>query len=438
MKKTIIVDIDNTIVDQVPRKKEILKILKMTDTDEKVLREDFDLHSILHGTNRAAFMKFFLGPERQECLTAISSSVEALNRLKNDYHILYLSSRPKVQEEITIQLLKRLGFPEPDGDEIQIVLWPAEYDIGEFTEDDINSRSLEWKRKHISQYASQKPVLAGISDTPQDVSIFANLGIPSILFHSHGEESDLRKNIEEIIRNKFISKSVKFISAWQQIPYIVKTLDKAEKDLADLVRMHTNEYTSFLGDLDAKSRLLLIIATFLGASFFGISWYAYYQLGSLQYIVSKILGWTLSVIGGIGLISSLLSMAFSIRAFGSRHTRGASIGTMISIEHWKRFFGKFFPILFGKEIYPPGSPIEEANLAREEKGLPMRRLTHLAFFQRHYGTYDPVLIRNQRMLDMRALNYEKIFPEVYARRLLLLGLVLMFICYVIIIILGLI
>ncbi|MBA7710908.1 hypothetical protein ES703_119858 [subsurface metagenome] len=349
-----------------------------------------------------------------------------------------MSSRPKAQEDITIQLLERLGFPRPDGDEVEIGLWVAHCDIGELTEDEINSRSLEWKCKFISEYASQKPALAGISDTPEDVSIFAKLGIPSILFRSHGKENELRRRIEEITRNEFISKSVQFVSDWQQIPYIVTTLDKAEEELADLVRTHTREYTSFLGDLDAKARLLLVIATFLGASFFGISWHAFSQLGSLQCTVSKILDWALSVIGGMGLISSLLSMAFSIRAFGSRHTRGVRIGTMISIERWKRFFSNFLPILFGKEVRRPDSPIEEANLAREEKGLPMRRLTHLAFFQRHYSTYDPVLIRNQRMLDMRALNYEKIYPEVYARRMLFIGLVLIFICFVIIIILGLI
>jgi len=236
-------------------------------------------------------------------------------------------------------------------------------------------------------------------------------------------------------QNEFISKSVKFVSDWQQIPYTVTTLDKSEDELSGLVRMHTNEYTSFLSDLDAKARSLLVIATFLGASFFGISWHAFSQSGSLQCLVSKILGWALSVIGGMGLISSLLSMAFSMRAFGSRHTRGVSIGKMVSIEHWKSFFNKFFSIIFGKEVCPPGSPIEEANLARKEKGLLLRRLTHLAFFQRHYGTYDPVLIRNQRMLDMRALNYEKIYPEVYARRMLLIGLVLMFICFIIILLL---
>lgn len=369
MKKTIIVDIDNTIVDQIPRKKKILETLGTTDISEKVLREDFNLHSVLRGINRAAFMNFLLGPKLQKFLTAISSSVETLNRLKNDYHILYLSSRPKDQEDVTIQLLERLGFPKPDGDEIEIDLWAAECDTGELNEDEINSRSLEWKRKFISKYASQKPVLAGISDTPEDVSIFASLGIPSILFHSHGEENDLRKKIEEIIRNEFISKSVEFVSDWQQIPYILAALDKDEKELADLVRMHINEYTSFLSSLDANSRLLLIIATFLGTSFFGISWHAFSQLGSLQCMVSKILVWALSVIGGLGLISSLLSMAFSIRAFGSRHSRGVSIGKMISIKSWKRFFGKFFPMLFGKEICPPGSPIEEANLARKKKGI---------------------------------------------------------------------
>lgn len=73
---------------------------------------------------------------------------------------------------------------------------------------------------------------------------------------------------------------------------------------------------------------------------------------------------------------------------------------------------------------------------RKEHGKPQQRLAHLAFFQRNYGTYDPVLIRNQRMLDMRALNYEKIYPEVCARRTLIIGLCFAFVCFILVLIMA--
>lgn len=424
VRKTIMVDIDNTLVDQVPRKKQILSELGHTDVTEETLREDFDLQSVLGsgGLTRATFMKDLLGPGFQESLVAFPRSVDALNELKNEYNIVYFSIRPKDQEEVTIHLLQRLGFPSIDGDKVVIALWPIEDNIGTLEEGQIKQQSSEWKCQFASEYVCHKPVLAAISDTPEDVSIFASLGIPSILFNSHGNPDELRSQVAQIIQSEFISESIRFISTWEEIPDIIRTLDKSEVELLQLVATHTTEYTSFLRDLDAKTRLLLVIATFLGASFFGISWHAFPQFASST--LYKILG----VSAGFGLIFSLLAMVFSIRAFSSRHTRGSAAGEVISLKGWRMFFD----ILRGQEVRPGGSPVEEAEAARQGKG-PTGRLAHLAFFQHHYGTYDPILIRNRRMLDMRALNYQKIYPEVWARRMLIAGLVLVFVCFIVMI-----
>ena len=431
--KTIIVDIDNTIVDQVPRKIKILESIGVTNIVEDVIRQDFNLHSILHGANRGAFYKVLLSPDLQEHLTAFPGTSKSLNELKKDYRIIYISARPSNQEDLTTNLLERLGFPKPDGEDVKLALWPLQRDIADLSENEVNSESLKWKQSYVSELVSSEQLVAAISDTSDDVSAFAALGIPSILFHSHGKPKDLRSEIDRKINNQFISESVQLASDWQRVANLVKALDKSEDELADLVMTHSAEYASFLSDLDAKARLLLIIATFLGTSFFAVLWYAVSQLSPLLDKTSTILYQVLGIAGGIGLTASLLAMTFSIRAFSSRHTRGTIAGRFITLGRLSFFFRNFIPIIIGKESCPPGSPVEEAQLAYKEQGSLLRRLTHLAFFQRHYGTYDPILIRNQRMLDLRAMNYAKIYPEIYARNMLFIAIMLVPACAIIVI-----
>lgn len=435
MKKTIIVDIDNTIVDQVPRKIKALESIGITNVGEDVIKQDFTLGSVLHGANRGAFYKIILGPDLQEHLVAFPGASQSLNELKRDYRIIYISARPSGQRDLTVDLLARLGFPKPDGEEVELALWPLQRDIADLSEDEVDSESLKWKQAFVSERASSEQLVAAISDTSDDVSAFAALGIPSILFHSHGKPEDLRSEIEQKINNRFISESIQLTSDWQRVAHLVSALDRSEDELAALVTTHSSEYASFLSDLDAKARLLLVIATFLGTSFFGILWHAVSQLSPLLDRTSTTLYQVLGVAGGIGLTASLLAMAFSIRAFGSRHTRGLVAGRFITLGGLPYFFRNFIPIITGKEPCPPGSPVEEARLAYKEQGSLLRRLTHLAFFQRHYGTYDPALIRNQRMLDLRAMNYTKIYPEIYARTMLFTAIVLVPVCAIIIIVL---
>jgi hypothetical protein len=145
----------------------------------------------------------------------------------------------------------------------------------------------------------------------------------------------------------------------------------------------------------------------------------------------------LLVLSVFGASLCFLPIIFSIRSFASRHTRGQRFGELISLKKFRKNIKHIFFILIGKTICPVDSPIEDAELARKEHGKPQQRLAHLAYFQRNYGTYNPELIRNQRMLDMRALNYEKIYPEVCARRTLIVSLCLAFVCFVLVLIMAL-
>lgn len=433
MKKTIIVDVDNTLVDQVPRKTQALKTIGIDNVSEEVIKQDFSLRSVLRGSDREAFYRIILGPDLQDHLVAFPGAVRFLNELKQDYRILYITARPGVQRDLTVDLLERLGFPKPGEEGVDLALWPLESDIAELSEEDVEAKSVEWKQAFASERASSEQVVAAISDTSGDVSAFAKLGIPSILFHSHGKPKDLRAEIEQSIGSRFLSDSIQLTTDWQVVAHLVRSLDRSEEELVDLVKTHSTEYASFLGDLDAKARLLLVLATFLGTSFFAVLWYVVSQLNLPLDTTSTILYWGLGVAGALGLTASLLAMAFCMRAFGSRHTRGLAIGGFITLGGLPHFFRNFIPVILGKKPCPPGSPVEEAQLPRKGQEALLRRLIHLAFFQRHYGTYDPAIVRNQRMLDLRALNYTKIYPEIYARTMLFAAILLVAVCAAIII-----
>jgi len=336
MKKSIIVDIDNTIVDQVPRKIKILESIGVTNIGEDVIRQDFSL-SMLHGANRGAFFKILLGPDLQEHLVAFPGASRSLNKLKKDYQIIYISARPSNQEDLTIELLKSLGFPKPDGKDVKLALWPVQRDIADLSEDEVDSKSLKWKQTYVSELVSSEQLIAAISDTPSDVSVFAMLGIPSILFHSHGKPEDLRFEIDRKINNQFISESIQLTPDWQRVANLVGALDKSEDELVTLVETHSAEYASFLSDLDAKARLLLIIATFLGTSFFAILWHTVSQFSPQLDKTSTLLYQVLGVAGGIGFMASILAMTFSIRAFGSRHSRGIISGRFITFGRLRLF-----------------------------------------------------------------------------------------------------
>jgi len=436
-RKTIVVDIDNTIVDQSSRKLAILRSMNRQTITADELQHDFHLTSLFKEDSiaRATFFGKLLGPDFQDSLTAMPQAVEALNQLKDKHRIIYLTSRPESQKDITSQLIVRLGFPGVNEDDVKIEMWPLECEIDDLSYEQSCREALDWKKCLISRYASDNEILVGIDDMPENVSIFANLGIPSILFASHGTREQLCEELKAGIENRLVRDSVLIIDNWKDAHTAIEGLDSAEDTLKELVGVHTTEYVSFLGDLDAKARLLLMTASFLGTAFLGIIWKMAPTVGRYSNKVPDVCSWILLVLSSIGVFLCSSSIIFSIRSFASRHTRGHGLGKPITVTEVSKFLKHTLLMFIGRPICPTESPIEDAMLARTAQGKPQQRLAHLGFFQRNYGTYDPELIRNQRMLDMRALNYEKIYPEAYARRTLMLSLCLIFVCLILLMIL---
>jgi hypothetical protein len=410
--KTIIIDIDNTILDQKPRKKKILESLGITYINDSDIFNDFHLQP-LQGQNRDLFNINLYGDNYSDKLVPFEHAKEVIEDLVSDgFKIHYLTSRPKEQKEITVQLLNNHGFPTCEEKNIKFSFWENSRNVRDYEYSDIISESINWRKKKIEEIVATEDVLCGVDDLAQNVSIMSQLGIPSILFHSHSPLAEIEIKLKEYVTNEFIIKSINIVETWDSVASIIKQLSQGEEELKELIQLHTREYTSFLSDLDNKARQLLIVSVFIATCFFAI-------------LQQKLCNTIIILLSCSGLLICLFSFIFSMRAFGSRHTRGRRTGATITYD-FKFFVKNFFKVLIGTLVYDEESPIGEAQLARIEKGVHLRKLSHLAYFQKSYGTFDPDIIRNQRMLDMRALNYEKICPEIYARRLIYLSIIILF------------
>ncbi|PKQ16055.1 MAG: hypothetical protein CVT67_06355 [Actinobacteria bacterium HGW-Actinobacteria-7] len=426
-KAAILIDIDNTLLDQVPRKLHILETLRETGIREEDVRSDFGLDEKLkpNTPRRGAYINALYGPDYQQHLVGFPHAADVVCALSTSHQIVYVSSRPNTQLKITRKALGAQGFPISDQEQLE--LWPAGTDLGNLSEDEIVKRSREWKGEYFSRCAAERTVLLAINDRPEEVALSAAAGIPSVLFAPSAQDHDAiiaaRKHLAGLLDVPFIADSVTVVSSWTAMPRVVSLLNTSNCELADLTRLHTNEYSSWLKDLDGKSTALLTMATFLGTGFavLLLQLAATVPANTLETFLTA----ALLLTGVIGLLFSCLSMLFAIRAMGSRHTRGEETGDFVHFRNSK-YFRNLWGVLCGRSICPAGSPMAEAKFASDEKDASRRRLVHLAFFQRHYGTYDPELIRNQRMLEMRALNYAKIYAEVFSRRCLIISVCVAF------------
>jgi hypothetical protein len=160
-----------------------------------------------------------------------------------------------------------------------------------------------------------------------------------------------------------------------------------------------------LGDLDSKSRLLLVINTALLAT--SMIWLD----GNIQY---KHAFWVSSV-------TSMMAMVFCIRSFSSRRIRGSKKGSTVILAGKEIL--NIWRCLIGSKPIPPESPIEEAELVFQSRKS-RQKVAHIQFYMDHYGTLDPETVLNLRLFELRQMNYVKIFGEQWGRRFTFITIVI--------------
>jgi len=404
--QAIIIDIDNTIIDQNTRKAYILQdILGRRDISSIEINKDFALKSIMKKLTHEEQEKFwaeFLSPRHYKgskglIIKCYEGCSYALNQMSKKFRIIYVTARPDVdgQKEELLTQLSESNLPMPSTGTNELYLMPLKE--LPLSHEDFTEKAKKYKLKLIKKLASSHNIFVGIGDTKEDIIAFKSVNIIAIQF-----------SYPSFKQRQFIESDLYF-SKWQDIKNAVNLLTDKSNPLAELQQLHIKEYGEWLGDLDSKSRFLLIIDTALFATATSILIRETAFPSSLLFLIS--------------IISSIIAMIFCIRSFSSRRIRGIKGGITISLAG--RTLTNLWRCLIGYKPIPPGSPIEESEIVRNAKNS-RKKVSHIQFFMNNYGTLDPETVMNLRLYELRALNYIKIYGEQWGRRFTFLSIISIF------------
>lgn len=404
-KRAIVVDVDNTIFDQNTRKAFIMQdVLGKREISLTEISKDFTLSSIMKRLRQDEQEKFwveFFSPGHYrgakglniECYKDCS---ETLNLIAQKFRIIYVTARPDIdrQKEELLGQLSYFNLPMPSPNGHELYLMPAKE--LPLSHKDFAEKARKFKYEIIQHLASIQNIFAGIGDQEEDIAAFKSADLIAIQF-----------NAPSFGQSQFQDSDLCF-SNWQDIRNALDLLMVEDNPLSDLRQMHLREYADWLGDLDSKSRLLLVIDTALLAT--SMIWLREASFpDSLPFLVSS--------------VSSVIAMVFCIRSFSSRRIRGIKAGSTVAMAGAELL--NIWKCLIGSKPIPPGSPIEEAEIVRNGRDS-RKKVAHIQFFMNNYGTLDPESVINMRLLELRALNYVKMFAEQWGRRFTFFTIVIIF------------
>ncbi len=403
--KYVLVDIDNTILSQNKRKQVIIKHLFNLDYSLAEINADFSLLKILKDVERKTglpkedvlgkFNDVFFSEKfyDKQFLEVIKNSNYYLNKISEKLQIIYLTSRNESLRDITLKNLKDFGFP--DGELIMSKNNKQEtlssYDKGQ----------LCYKDNAIKELLSTKEIVFGVGDTISDCISYYTNGVQAVLITTHETEKSVEKELISSCKN--ITDYDEFgligLDSWEEIyEFTLFTMDE-NNELLEIVERQSQDYTSFLSDLDNKSSMILIIATFCATAFFSA-------------ITAKFFGdnLILKITSLLGLFSALLSVFFAIKSFSSK------------VVHTKDKMGKvIFDAFFKKKSTLP--PHLEKQVINKSK---FANTATVKFLHKRYDTLNVKAIKNKTLYNMRSANYEKIYPEFQAKICLFFAIGFMF------------
>lgn len=395
MRKAVIIDLDNTLVDTAIRRHSILgSIFQNNPPSIGEVRSDFMLVKYLGDKESPTAMEFFsrLSSESgilENPAPLFDSAKKTINWLLNeDIEIIILSGRPERLLDVSKKELLSQGI---EIDKLSFYFLPDDIDR---TSPNYNEEQ-DYKYNKLIEIQEEMIILAYIGDQPTDVLAADRALVTPILFLGSCKKGD----IDSLKRET--STGLQLCSNWLEVKKTLELLVSGQEEMIKLRDDFTDQYSKWLGDIDSKCRILATIAAALG----GIT-------GKLFFDAK---GNYLSVVIAISFVLAILSMIYSIRSITSRYTSGrdASVPT-------KTKAAQFFGILLGwpkKWQFREGDAIDEYENLREGT-TEKQRNSHLSFFYSRYGTYDPRSLKNLRMFELRATNYSKLYAERFASRTL--------------------
>lgn len=419
----IVVDIDNTLLTQNKRKQIILKSLFNKDVSISEIVEDFSLNNILEKIAKErnsdsmevknTFSKEFFGENfnEPENFICIEQSAYYLRLLAQKAKIIYLSARDYRLKDATEQQLKYFGFPEVDGNNVELFVMPNTLCPDEWTGkflDNFDNISLKFKQEKLSELKGYYNIVAGIGDSFSDLNAYYSNGIVSaILKFGKSNIDEFIKNYNLKTDNKIDKYSYIVLDSWPEIYWYVLSII-SDDSLREICKQHSNDYSKWMFDLDNKAYLILVAATFCVTSLISLMGKSLFES-----FLSK-------VVFFIGIITSTFSMYFAIQAFASRNTH-ITKDSKVNKVGLKRLFELiryFFPVLCGKfpactkafeDVYSSDLNKKEVNESK------FAEFAYLKYFKERYKILNPDVIISKTLINLRDSNYKKILSERYAR-----------------------
>lgn len=386
MQKAIVIDIDNTIVDTAIRKHSILKtILKNQPFPLKKIRLNFMLSKFLTETQSNYFFSILssqagISKHRAPLFDNVLETINWIHSL--NIKIFFLSGRPLKQKKETLHELETLKINKKI------------FDLLLFQEANTDKKpnyqsETTFKENKIKDLKKKYDVIASIGDRPSDIEASLKADVTPILYTS----TCTNKEIQQI--SNIPAKNIFICYNWLEIKKSITIILNDNNGIEMARASFTDQYSTWLKDLDGKCTILVTLAAAVAAI-----------TGKIILDNNKSSDENIFFI--FPFILSIISMIYSIRAITSRHTSGLSASKNIGIK-----LQQWFSILFNfpekwKNI--PNDAIDEYEKLRKKKKSVIKN-SHYDFFYSRYDTYDTDSLKNLRLYELRASNYSKLYAE---------------------------
>lgn len=406
---TILVDIDNTLLSQNRRKQKILFDLFSIEISIQEISKDFSLERTLEkiadkkklAYNDAKNMfeeKFFsnLYYDELDLFDVIGNSNNILTELcrQNAFEVIYLTSRnPALLAYTKAQLIAK-NYPYADDDHIVFA------EVTSDKLDNYSDNSFAAKEAAIGSLCKTHQIIAHIGDLASDAAASYFHEVTSIVLSS--SENNIIESVSKLIKintSEIDPYGILCIPDWADIKDYLLNRTGQSSSIADSCKVHAENYASWMSDLDQKSSLILVIATFSSSIFFSI-------------LTDDGIPPIKLIFAGIGFIFALISMYSAISSFSSRVTHGNE--SILKV---------LFSVLTRNYKSSTFSPIHESNTAAKTK---FPENIGAKYIYRRFQTFNEDTFSAKNMVNLRAANYQKIYPEYLAKVLLIASIILLF------------
>ncbi|MFA7382119.1 MAG: HAD family acid phosphatase [Desulfurivibrionaceae bacterium] len=396
---TIVIDIDNTIIDTSVRKQKLLKRSFSIDAELIDIKNDYHLAEIL-GADNILSNKFLYLLDTSEVITECSAipfpgACETIEWLtSNNFVIIFLTSRLEECREVTLKELNDNGI---ECKSEQLIM--RKNSKSEVFSSQI---SFEYKKESYLELSRKYNIVAAIGDRPEDIQSAQLSNIPAILITTTVTSAE----IDQIINSQ--TTGVELARSWPEIAASFKQIHTGIAQMEKLRTLFISQYSQWLYDIDEKISTVVTISSFVSA----IAGHQVLKITEFNIKNSLLL---------VALFLSVFSILYCIRGLTSRRTSGP----FATSEH-KGHVKQSISILLGGPTnwhYRKGDAIDKYTSLRS-KTPDDKAAAHLAFFHDEYGTFNPQALLNMRMLELRSAVYIKSYAERIASKLLMVAIVL--------------